>query len=216
MDRQWVGPQLKFQRLTTRQHALTLNGLSNFRAHNRLVPGSNPGGPTGVSLVMFWTSAPLNQRLRASGCAILSALAEELLVHRLAERLVSDLEPRCVGRFRVGASDVPELVLAVRGSFVHDLGDLIRRRVPGHSPRIGDRAHHLVDELVVRLVSSGIEGPREEVRLHAAGLDRLHRDPEALQLEGHALTKALQPLGRLGRASSSRTVPTSPTVTGCA
>src|SRR5262249_57676859 len=38
---------------------------SELSAHNRLVPGSNPGGPKGVSPAMPWTSAPLNQRLRA-------------------------------------------------------------------------------------------------------------------------------------------------------
>src|SRR5215469_8073655 len=65
MDRQWLSRRLKFQRLTTRQHALGLNGSSKSRAHNRLVPGSNPGGPTDVSPAMPWTSAPLNQRLRA-------------------------------------------------------------------------------------------------------------------------------------------------------
>ena len=45
MDSTRLSPPLRFQRFASRQHAPTLNGLSKFRAHNRLVPGSNPGGP---------------------------------------------------------------------------------------------------------------------------------------------------------------------------
>jgi len=59
-------------------------------------------------------------------------LPKEPLLHRLAERFVSELKPGRIRRLSVRAGDVPELVLAVRGGFVHDLGDLIGRRVRRH------------------------------------------------------------------------------------
>src|SRR5215831_17277785 len=70
------------------------------------------------------------------------ALPEELLVHCLAERFVSELKPHRVCRLGVRSGDVPELVLAGRGSFVDDLSDLLGRRVRRHRLRIGDRAHY--------------------------------------------------------------------------
>src|SRR5713226_10327215 len=66
MDTTRLSPPLKFRRFGTRQHALALNGLSRFRAHNRVVPGSNPGGPNEFSPAMPRASAPLSRPPRAS------------------------------------------------------------------------------------------------------------------------------------------------------
>src|SRR5713101_8468293 len=59
-----LSPPLKFQRFVTRQHATVPTGFDCSCAHNRLVPGSNPGGPTWFSPAMPRTSALLNPGLR--------------------------------------------------------------------------------------------------------------------------------------------------------
>src|SRR6516164_8874376 len=56
-------------------------------------------------------------------------LTEELLRHPFSESLVSHFQTHRVGGFCVLAGNIAKLILAVGGRFVHDLGNLIGRRI---------------------------------------------------------------------------------------
>jgi hypothetical protein len=64
-------------------------------------------------------------------------LPEESFVHCLEERFVSNLAAHRVRGFGIPARDVAQLVFAVRGRFVRDLGNLVRGRVRRERLRIG-------------------------------------------------------------------------------
>ena len=52
-------------------------------------------------------------------------LPEELLLDRLAERFISELQARGIGGLSIAAGEITKLILSVRRGFVHHLGDLI-------------------------------------------------------------------------------------------
>jgi len=59
-------------------------------------------------------------------------LTKELLRHPFSEGLVSDFQAHRVGCFRILASNIAKLVLAVRGRFINDFRDLIGRGIGRH------------------------------------------------------------------------------------
>jgi len=54
------------------------------------------------------------------------SVPEELLLHSLAEDFVANLQTHCIGGFGIFTSHIAELILAIGGGFVDNLGNLRR------------------------------------------------------------------------------------------
>src|SRR5260221_13804960 len=63
-------------------------------------------------------------------------LSEELLPDRADERRVTQLQSHRIGRLRIGARQVPKLILPVRRGLENDLGDLVGSRIRLHLFRV--------------------------------------------------------------------------------
>src|SRR2546426_9598888 len=99
----------------------------------------------------------------ALGLSRFLRIAKKLLSHRLAECFFPNLQAHSIHRFCICASNIAKLVFSVRGSLIHYLGDLLRRRVRRHLLGIGDDAHNFVYEGVIRWMPTSIEGSGEEI-----------------------------------------------------